>query len=277
MSAVALALADFFTKKYAADIATSVLAAARIIYAIPILWLFVYIDGIPVIQPEIIKVYIISLPLECLAIILYLRAIQISPLSEVIPFLSFTPVFLLVTSPLILNEYTPLNGIPGILLIVFGGYAIHLHTARKGIAQPFKMIIREKGSAIMLFVAFLYSISSNYGKLGVIYSSVAFHGALFYTLVGIMRFGYISYKGSAGLLLNKRLVIIGLCMAVMLTTHLIAIKNIYVSYMIALKRTSLLFSIILGVLFLKEKKLLQKIVGGLCMLLGIALLTILTK
>jgi uncharacterized membrane protein len=61
--------------------------------------------------------------------------------------------------------------------------------------------------------------------------------------------------------------------AIMITFHLMAIRLIYVSYMIAIKRSSLLFGIVFGVVFFKEKGLKKKLIGGVLMVLGILIIT----
>jgi uncharacterized membrane protein len=61
--------------------------------------------------------------------------------------------------------------------------------------------------------------------------------------------------------------------AIMITFHLMAIRLIYVSYMIAIKRSSLLFGIVFGIEFFKEKGLKKKLIGGILMVLGILIIT----
>ena len=144
-----LALTDLFTKKYSHKISTIEIAFGKFLFAGPILWVFVYIDGIPLLDTNLIWVYIIGLPLEFAATLLYIRAIIISPLSLTVPFLSLTPAFLLITSPILMNEYPPLKGMMGILLIVIGAYALNLDSIKHGFLAPFRMISKEKGSMMM--------------------------------------------------------------------------------------------------------------------------------
>ena len=62
---------------------------------------------------------------------------------------------------------------------------------------------------------------------------------------------------------------IGLCMAVMVVTHFYAIEHIEVAYMIAVKRTSLLFGMLYGAWLFKETGLLKNMLAGVLMVLGV--------
>jgi uncharacterized membrane protein len=61
---------------------------------------------------------------------LYFRALQISPLSMSVPFLAFTPVFLIPTSYIVLGQKpNPIKSL-GVVLIVVGSLAMHPHAFR---------------------------------------------------------------------------------------------------------------------------------------------------
>lgn len=239
----------------------------------PILWLFAWIDGIPSIDIRLIHVFILSLPLELVAIILYIKALSISPLSLTVPFLSFTPAFLLLTSPIMVDELPSITGIIGVMFVVFGAYALNIKSIRMGLFYPFRMLSKEKGTLLMIFVAFIYSITSNFGKLGVIYSSPAFFAASYFSLLAIILFMITIKKGNYRNIFKKELFLIGLFSSMMITFHMMAIKLIYVSYMIAIKRSSLLFGIIFGYLFFHEKGLKEKLIGGAIMIAGMLLIS----
>ena len=103
--------------------------------------------------------------LNLITTVLYMKALKASDLSVTVPMVTFTPLFLLLTSPIIVGEFPPLVGILGILLIVFGSYLLHLKEKQKGILAPFKAIITEKGPRLMLVVAFVFSITANIDKV----------------------------------------------------------------------------------------------------------------
>lgn len=239
----------------------------------PVLWLFALVDGMPPVDGRIAWVYVLAIPLETLALVLYIRALSLSPLSLTTPFLSFTPVFLMLTSPLMLGEYPSRDGIAGILLIVAGAYIINAGELRHGMLYPVRRIWREKGSFMMLIVAFIYSITSNFGKMGVLYSSPAFFAASYYSLLGLVFIVPVMKRSALKRLFSKELALIGLLSSVMISLHMAAIRLVQVSYMISVKRSSLLFGIFFGVIFFKEKGLREKLAAGIVMVLGILVLS----
>ena len=103
------------------------------------------------------------------------KAIEKSDISKVMPMLSFTPLFLLVTSPVILGETIHLLGILGILFVVIGSYLLNLDLSKNSIFEPFKGLLREKGTRYMLIVSFLWSFSANFDKLSIQNSSILQH------------------------------------------------------------------------------------------------------
>lgn len=214
-----------------------------------------------------------SLPLELIAVLLYVRSLRVSPLSLTVPYLSFTPAFLLITSQLMLGERPSMNGIIGIFIIVLGVYSLNLSDGKSGFFYPFRMLLREKGSIMMLMVALIYSITANFGKMGVLYSSSTFFAASYFTLLSIILSFLVIKRGTVKLLFRRELFLIGVLSAIMITFHLMAIKLVYVSYMIAIKRSSLLLGIVFGVVFFKEKGLKEKLIGGILMVIGILVIT----
>lgn len=274
MCALSLALTDFFVKKYSISIKDIELTLGRVFFCVPVLWFFVFFEEIKPFHPGLIPVLVIGIPLELLALSLYTRALRVSPLSAAVPFLSFTPVFLLVTAPLILKEAPSIPGIAGVIVIVCGAYLLNISLS-KGFFFPFKQIIKEQGSYLMLLVAFIFSITANLGKIGVTLAGPAFFGALYFTvLVGILT-TVIIIKYDIRTIFKKEFLIIGFFSALMILFHMLALKEIFVTYMIAVKRVSLLFGIVMGVIFFKEKGYKQKIAGGIVMVCGIAIITFL--
>ena len=122
------------------------------------------------------------MPLSGFAFLLHFRAVHLSPLSLTMPFLGFTPVFVIVTGNLLLGRKsinTP--GTIGVLLVVAGGYVLNLDSARYGLLGPVRAIFREPGSALMLLVAALYGLTAVGGKFLILNSSPLFGPLLMFT------------------------------------------------------------------------------------------------
>ena len=62
-------------------------------------------------------------------------------------------------------------------------------------------------------------------------------------------------------------------MGIMIVTHFLALQQVETAYMIAVKRTSLVFGILFGVLWFGETRLRGKLLAGSLMLGGVAIIT----
>ena len=224
------------------------------------------------------KILAILLPLEMGSFFLYLRALKLSPLSLVFPFLGLTPAFSILTSSLILKEKLSPVGMWGVILVSFGAYLLNAHTIRTGgILAPIKKIYREKGVRLMVLVAFIYSIASVLGKKAVLLSSPETFPAIYYSVffVVITPLVYIKTKRAKITLEKKDLflfVAMGALFAIAILFHYKAISMVNVSYMLSVKRLSLLISVIYGAIIFREKNIAYRLAGSLVMLCGIVIL-----
>ena len=171
VTAFFISLQDVFGKKIIDRVDPCVVAWGWFFFSLPLLAVCLIFDGIPPLGPLFWRSVAISTVLLTFASIFYFKAIKYSDLSIAVPMLAFTPLFLLVTSPIILGEFPDLLGVVGILLIVAGSYVLHLKEYRKNLWEPFECLIREKGVRYMLMVEIFFSISGNLDKVGVVHSS----------------------------------------------------------------------------------------------------------
>jgi uncharacterized membrane protein len=233
---------------------------------------------VPKLDIEFYKAFAFALPLEIIAIIFYIKALRISPLSLTLPFLSLTPVFLILVSYLIIGEKVSFRGGIGIILIAVGSYTLNLHEMRKGLFEPFKAITKERGSILMISVALIYSVTSSLGKMAIEHSSPLFFGITYFIAVTIVFApialwlgkgelkSFISEKQFKGILLP------GLFYSVMIASHMIAISLAKVAYMISVKRTSLIIGVIYGYFLFKEKNIRERLTGAVLMFIGFVMI-----
>jgi uncharacterized membrane protein len=62
--------------------------------------------------------------------------------------------------------------------------------------------------------------------------------------------------------------------AIMIITHLKAISLIEVSYMVSVKRLSILFGVLYGVMFFKETNIKERFLGATVMISGIIVIVV---
>jgi uncharacterized membrane protein len=208
--------------------------------------------------------------------ILYMRSISKGDISSVMPMQSFAPVFLLLSSPLILGEFPNLVGLIGILTGVAGSYLLNLDLKQKNIFAPFKSLLKDKGTRYMLIVAFLWSISANFDKIAIQNSStwqyMAFTNIIIFSSLSILV--YFSKKNKIESIRGdkKYLLIISAFTVGSYIFHMTALSLTLAAYVIAMKRMSALISVFLGSIFLKEPNLRQRLVGAAVMFAGVLLI-----
>ncbi len=276
LSAFTFSTADAFTKKASDGIDRHVLILSRFLYGMPIALLILLFAQVPRIEAGFWAAMAITIPLEILAWTLYIKAIRESQLSLVAPIISFTPVFLVATSFLIIGELPNLLGFAGILLVASGAYILNFKSLRHGIFDPITSIFREKSSLYMLIVAFLFSITSALSKIIVQKSSVMFSSAAYIIAMSLSFFAISFFKSRSKMPQLKTharaLAPIGLFYGLMAVFHNLAITLTLVPYMMSIKRTSSIFSVFYGHFWFKEHNMKNRMIGALIMLIGAVLI-----
>jgi len=219
--------------------------------------------------------FLVSFIINIFAYLLLIRAIHIAPVSVVMPFVGFTPVFLIISGYLILGETVTAGQGIGILMIITGGFILQMPDlkAAKGPALLAVFNVKEKGIGLMLLVAFLWSISASVEKIAVQASSPSFYGASIHLLLGLF-FGtmVLLRHGKKTMKLNYRmlggLLILGFVSSAMAISQLTAIKLTLVTNVIAFKRAGVIVSTLAGFLYFKEKNYLKASIGTLCIICG---------
>lgn len=279
-SAFSLATSDAFTKKALETCNEYLVAWFRLLFSLPILFALLIFLPRPQLDREFFLAFIIALPLEIISVILYIKALRLSPLSLTLPFLSLTPVFVIAASYGILGEEIPPRGLTGILLLAGGSYILHMHEFQNGILDPIKAVFREKGSVLMMLVALIYSVTSSFGKMAVIHSSPLFFGATYVLCLTVFFAPVAICKGRREMnkfIMQKQyrgVIVPGMFYGSMVASHMMAISLTNVAYMIALKRTSVLIGILYGYFLFRESHIRERFVGAIIMVAGFMLIVV---
>lgn len=275
-AALGLASADALTKRYFSGLPPYGMSLVRLLFALPFLgigWLFI---AIPPLGTKFFWAIAAALPLETVATLLYMRALKVSPISLCTPMLAFTPVLLILTGQVLLGEALNPWGIGGIMFVGLGSYILNLDQRHLGLLAPLSALWQQEGPRLMLLVAAIYACTSALGKLAVINSGPTFFG-LFYPSVftGIMVSGYPWSRSKPGKRLFTRPgwgLLLGFCVAASILCHMHGIKLAPAAYLIALKRTSLVISVLYGGLWFKEGHLASRLPGAMLMAAGVVII-----
>ena len=210
--------------------------------------------------------------------ILYMKALAHGDISIVMPMLSFTPLFLLVTSPLIVGEFPHITGMIGVVLVVIGSYLLNLSESKKHLLEPFRSLIKNKGTRYMLIVALLWSVSSNFDKLAVKNSSVfqylGFTSPFIFIFTSLISIPDKQFKFSQLRTGKSNLFKVTFLTTLANIFHVTAISLAYVAYVIAIKRTTAIISVFIGSKFLNETNITERLLGVIVMLIGVILIVL---
>jgi drug/metabolite transporter (DMT)-like permease len=207
---------------------------------------------------------------------LYFRALQISPLSMCIPFLAFTPVFLIPTTYVILGQKPQPIKLLGVALIVVGSLVMHRQLFAVGWLAPVKAVIEYKGSRYMLMVAFIFSLTNPLDAKLVAMSDV-YTEACAYGLGLCIAFYLLSrwQKGdfAAAARENVRwIALAGLCDGVSLLFQLASYAYLAVVITVSIKRAGIVLAVLAGWLFFREKEITDKVIAASVMFCGVLIL-----
>ena len=277
VTAIGFAASGSYAKALSRNAHTYVVTWGLIALVLPWSALVLLKQGVPAVAPEFLRAAMISVVVNMIAVTLQVKALSISPLSLTVPFLAFTPLFMLVPSWIVLKEAPDALGLTGILLIVAGGYAIHIDKIRGGFLSPLKAIASEKGSLLMLLVAALWSISAVHDKVATVASSPAYFTTFFSLVFGVL-YAPLLFVGLRKRPLDRatwpRLLLLGLFAAIMILSQFTAIELTLASYVIAIKRAGMVLSVVFGYLFFKERHLRARLTGAALMTMGVVVLAL---
>ena len=280
LCAFSLATSDALAKRALDRHNEYVIVWLRLVLAAPLLLATLCFIPMPRPAPEFYRAFLLALPLEAVASLLYIRALKLSPMSLTLPFLALTPVFLLVVPFLLLGERISPAGAGGVLLIATGTYVLNLGAAKKGLLEPLRAVLREKGVLYMVGVALIFSVTSTLGKQAVAASSPVFFAALYFPALALvltpvaLRQGRAEVRGMLRSGVLKAALWPALFYAVMVLAHMTAISMTQVAYMISVKRLSLLLGVLYGHFLFGEEGAGRRVPGTVLMLGGVALITL---
>ncbi len=277
ITALAFAMTSSYAKALSRGAHVFVVTWAMMTLTLPWSLALLAVHGIPPIEDAFLRAAMISVILNMIAGTLQVKAVSVSPLSLTVPFLAFTPLFMIATSAIVLKEFPDAKGLAGIVLIAAGAYAINLEKIRGGLLAPIRAIAAERGSLLMLVVALIWSVTAVYDKVATVASSPAFYTSFFSLVFGVL------YAPALVVGLRRRplargvaprLWLLGLFSAVMILTQFTAIQFTLASYVIAIKRTGLVVSVVLGYVFFREKHVRARMAGALLMMAGVVLISL---
>lgn len=276
------------------------LISAGFFFALPIYAIWLMAVGMPIVQKDFWIAVLLHVPLLAWANVLIVEAHRESPLILTMPYLSFTPAFLLLSAPLmsfLASKFSldwkfgnpTICGAIGVAVLTAGLYLLNVQSGKIGFWAPFRAFAKESGSRKMFLVSIIFAFTANLDYVAFKNANAPLyllidHGLVAIT-IAVLAIIYGTLNRSDGMPMApmghyRHLAFYGLVIAASVVFHMLAFVWIpTVSYVIAVKRTgaiilTVLLGIVLGLIFkrkdfVKESEDLKyRVPGTLIMIIG---------
>lgn len=259
------------------------------VFAIPILLVaVVFSGGIPEIeQNEFLLFLTISSIGGVIGTVSYMKALDLGDISLVDPISALSPLLLLITTPLIVNEIPSVLGLIGVMVIVSGVYLlkveetndVHSHSKTKTILSPFQRLIGEPATKYVVILLIMYSITAPVDKLaieasGPIMYSLSLHIFQSIVLTGLLIWKSDSLKSDVWSKDTLKLSSIGVLSGIASMFQMIALTYTLVIYVTSIKRLGTLIGTVWGIFIRKESGGPFRILGTVLIIIGTILITL---
>lgn len=281
LTALFVAVHDTWVKKWFSYLTAYEMFVFPLFYSLPLIIISFLFVSVPPLDRVFYITFLISLPLNAVPFFMYIKAIKISPLSLTVPYLAFTPVFMIATGFLMLKEIPDTWGIAGIAAVCIGSYVLNIDLQNRSFIDPLKAVFRETGSWMMLIVSFIFSISAVLGKLAILHSSVLFFQMSFFAVLNLLIIIIFLVFGKIRLKTFVEQPVKGMVAGVLLYCHIFfhgyGISMTKAAYMMSVKRLSIVFGVIFGGLVFYEENFLMRFLGAMLMFSGAVVILLMAE
>ena len=196
-------------------------------------------------------------------------------LSHVYPIMRSSPALVLMIAVLLLGEQVSLQGVAGILLVAVGVYIINMkRMSGEELLAPIKSMAHDRSTQFAFLTLISVALYSIVDKMAVdhihpiLFSFFhLFCGMCFYTpyIVFTKNAAQIKKEWKSGVV---RIIMAGILGIVGYALILVAFTIERVSYIVGLRQTSIVFAVLMGSHFLKEKHQGIRLTGALIIFAG---------
>ncbi|MGB9667685.1 MAG: EamA family transporter [Thermosulfidibacteraceae bacterium] len=251
---------------------------SRFLWAIPLIALF-YLSKSDLKIPNLNAFLYITIVIlgDIAASLLYMKALKMGEISVVAPLTSFAPVFMVLSSIIVLHEPPSLIPLAGIILVCLGSYILGIEDLRQGFTKPIKNILKSKAGIFTIAAAFIFSIDTSIAKISLRYTDV-YSFSLWYTVTFTLTFIVLSKAlkkplDPKGIIFKKKTLLIGILFGIGTVSFMKAIESTNISYVSSVGKLNLIISVIYGKIFFNEKHFKNRLLGTIIIIIGVALVT----
>lgn len=273
MAAIALGITEVLTKKAYNHFDAWTLSWSRNLLALPVFFGLLVSQGIPSVDAAFWNLLLIAAPLELAIGVLFFFAIKLTPLSLVLPFTTFTTIFVIFGAHFINGE--PLKPVyfVAFFLILIGAYYIQdLRSIKWRQLQDHQS---ELGILLMIVTAALFGVSVPIGQRMTEASSAFFYLAVNFSIFVLLLTPIFLKRTRTTIKKLKQhgfqLLAVGIFNGIFLSSIWLALSSGPAGPVSAINNLSIIIAILLSGTFLLEKGILRRLAAGTVMVSGAVL------
>lgn len=225
---------------------------------------------------------ILSAVISTLAGVFQFRAYKYGDASSVSPIANFLPVFMVITSFLLFGTLPSLLGFTGIIIAVAGVYYSSV-SGKHQLVHPLRQVFKNKGSRAMLIWALLISVSTALIQPALKSATPAIimliQQLVSFTLLSVYllcRPATVKMRTKRGEKVIRRwgwhIAAISIFATLAVLFQYQAMHTKEASYVLAVKRLDVLFTVLLAGLFLRERHIMQRFKGSVLAIVGVIII-----
>jgi drug/metabolite transporter (DMT)-like permease len=210
--------------------------------------------------------------------VLVSKSYETGNISALYPLTVLSPIFIPFWAFILLSEsISILTGI-GILVTVIGAICVNLRSVS---LQEFRKIFQlhgdYRGARFALGASFMYSFGAILDKSRIAYFPLGTYLSLILCFMAVNMALYWSFSEKQALPAVVRTywksgLLGGITIYLSFLFFRVALKQVFVSLAVPVRQVAIIFAILLGILFLKEKMKTSNLIGSLVIILGIILI-----
>ncbi len=233
----------------------------------------------PYIREGFLLSLFIGAVLNLLARLVFLKAIKGADLSLVAPLLSFSPAFLMLTSPLLSHETPTLYGMVGLALMLTGSCVLAIRKGEAGYRASIRTLLMQRWVRMGLMVAVIWGMAGLVDKAGIHDSSPLFWAVCMQGFMAVLAMPFVVRRtwarGKRIRPVIRPMVPIGFSNAIVIGCYVLALSISQVSVVFTLYQTNIIISVLLGWLLFREKDIKDRLKGASVMLAGAVFISVL--
>lgn len=280
-AAVLSSIEHIINKKALGTVNANIFTWSLFSFSIPVLGYLAFKDGVPSVN----HLFFVGVTGSALAFVfaksITNHAIRKGVLSKLAPLMSLTVLFTYLIGLVFLSEVISTGGVIGLVLIVSGVYVLNADNAREDLLKPFKILFSNKLYLLIIVAAFLISLETTFIKTAINNSTpinIPFVMFVEQCIMTILLTLYLSKyqkgwvmevrKDFWKLFLNSMFYLaIGLLIFTAISTTAVALAQ-------GVKRSQLLFTLILGIFFLNDRPTKHTWIASLLIISGVVLIKV---